>query len=53
MKPITFPRFLRTLRYIVRDLCWMVAYISLAFAVAGIARAVFLLIESVATRGIK
>lgn len=49
-RPITFPRFLRILRYVVRDICYMVTYISLAFAVAGVAKAVWLIVEATVRR---
>lgn len=49
-RPLSFPRFLRVLRFVVRDLCWMVTYVSLAAAVAGVARAVWLIIEATVRR---
>lgn len=50
MKPMSLPRFIRTLRYIIRDLCWMVSYISLTAAVAGVGRAVWLIIDETLRR---
>jgi hypothetical protein len=50
MKPITFPRFLRTLRYIIRDLCWMVAYVAGAVSTVGVAKAVWMIISETTKR---
>jgi hypothetical protein len=50
---VTIPRICRTFLAIVRTLSLSVVYVSLAIATVGIARAVWLLVSSVAERGVK
>lgn len=50
MKRVSFARFVRIGRFIVLDLSWMVAYASMAAAVAGVGRAVWLIIDETLRR---